>query len=37
MVTDVMHDETCYVLADVLRERGEGFIQMTLRERRSEA
>jgi N-acyl-D-amino-acid deacylase len=30
MVTDVMHDETCYVLADVLRERGEGFIQLTM-------
>jgi N-acyl-D-amino-acid deacylase len=30
MVSDVMHDETCRVLADVLRERGEGFIQMTM-------
>jgi len=30
MVTDVMHDETCLQLAQVLAERNEGFIQMTL-------
>ena len=30
MPTDVMHDETCRVLARVLARRGEGFIQMTL-------
>ena len=29
MATDVMHDETCRVLAAVLAERNEGFIQMT--------
>ncbi len=30
MVTDVMRDETCLHLAEVLAERNEGFIQMTL-------
>jgi N-acyl-D-amino-acid deacylase len=30
MVSDVMHDETCLHLAEVLAERNEGFIQMTL-------
>ena len=30
MVSDVMHDETCIELAEVLAERNEGFIQMTL-------
>ncbi|HEV8295874.1 MAG TPA: amidohydrolase family protein [Acidimicrobiales bacterium] len=30
MPTDVMHDETCRVLAGVLARRGEGCIQMTL-------
>jgi N-acyl-D-amino-acid deacylase len=30
MVTDVMRDETCLQLAEVLRERNEGFIQITL-------
>jgi N-acyl-D-aspartate/D-glutamate deacylase len=30
MVSDVMHDETCIQLAEVLAERNEGFIQMTL-------
>ena len=30
MPTDVMHDETCRVLAGVLAERNEGVIQMTL-------
>ena len=30
MPTDVMHDETCRVLARVLARRGEGFIQMTV-------
>ena len=30
MVTDVMHDETCLVLAEVLAERNEGFMQLTL-------
>jgi N-acyl-D-aspartate/D-glutamate deacylase len=30
MVTDVMRDETCIELAEVLAERGEGFIQITL-------
>jgi N-acyl-D-amino-acid deacylase len=30
MPTDVMHDETCRVLARVLARRGEGFIQMTI-------
>jgi N-acyl-D-aspartate/D-glutamate deacylase len=30
MVTDVMRDETCLQLAQVLRERNAGFIQMTL-------
>ncbi|NNL85426.1 MAG: amidohydrolase family protein [Myxococcales bacterium] len=28
MVTDVMHDETCFMLAQVLGDRNEGFIQM---------
>ncbi|MBI1813739.1 MAG: amidohydrolase family protein [Deltaproteobacteria bacterium] len=30
MVSDVMRDETCIHLAEVLAERNEGFIQMTL-------
>ncbi len=30
MVSDVMHDETCLQLAEVLAERSEGFVQMTL-------
>lgn len=30
MPTDVMHDETCRQLADVLRERNDGFMQMLL-------
>src|SRR5215470_16953322 len=30
MVTDVMRDETCLQLAEVLAERNEGFIQLTL-------
>ena len=30
MVTDVMHDETCDVLARVLRDRNDGFIQLTM-------
>ena len=30
MPTDVMHDETCRALADVLRRRNEGFMQMLL-------
>ena len=30
MVSDVMHDETCIHLAEVLAERNDGFIQMTL-------
>ena len=30
MATDVMHDETAYQLAEVLAERNDGFIQMTL-------
>lgn len=30
MVTDVMHDETCIAFAEVLGERGEGFMQMTM-------
>ena len=30
MPTDVMHDETCRVLARVLRDRNEGFMQMTM-------
>jgi N-acyl-D-amino-acid deacylase len=30
MVSDVMHTETCIELAEVLAERNEGFIQMTL-------
>ena len=30
MVTDVMHDETCEVLAGVLRRRNQGFMQMTI-------
>ena len=34
MVTDVMHDETCLQLAEVLAERNDGFIQMTLGEGR---
>jgi N-acyl-D-aspartate/D-glutamate deacylase len=29
MTTDVMHDETCFVLAEVLAERNDGFVQMT--------
>ncbi len=29
MVTDVMHSETCFVLAEVLAERNDGFIQIT--------
>jgi len=29
MVTDLMDDETCLAFADVLRRRGEGFIQLT--------
>ena len=33
MVTDVMHDETCFELAEVLAERNEGFIQLTARRR----
>ena len=28
MVTDLMHDETCFMLARVMRERNEGFIQL---------
>ena len=30
MPTDVMHDETCLALAEVLGRRNEGFMQMTL-------
>ena len=30
MVTDVMHDETCEMFAQVLGERNEGFMQMTI-------
>lgn len=30
MVTDVMHDETCELLARILGERNEGFMQMTI-------
>lgn len=30
MITDVMHDDTCRVLAHVLRERNEGFIEITM-------
>ncbi|TXH48604.1 MAG: aminoacylase [Burkholderiaceae bacterium] len=30
MPTDVMHDDTCRVLAQVLRERNEGFMQMLM-------
>ncbi len=30
MPTDVMHDDTCRVLAHVLRERNEGFMQMLM-------
>lgn len=30
MVTDVMHDETCEILAGVLGRRNEGFMQMTI-------
>lgn len=30
MPTDVMHDETCRVLAGVLRDRNEGFMQMLM-------
>jgi N-acyl-D-aspartate/D-glutamate deacylase len=30
MITDVMHDATCNALAEVLRDRNEGFIQMTM-------
>ena len=30
MVTDLMHDETCLQLAEVLSERNQGFIQATL-------
>jgi len=30
MVSDVMHDETCVELAEVLAERNQGFIQLTL-------
>jgi N-acyl-D-amino-acid deacylase len=30
MITDVMHDETCRVLAGVLAERNRGFMQMTM-------
>lgn len=30
MVTDVMHDETCIALAEVLGRRNEGFMQMTM-------
>ena len=37
MPTDVMHDETCRELAEVLAERNEGFIQMTLRAGRPNA
>lgn len=30
MVTDVMHDETCELLAGVLGRRNEGFVQLTI-------
>jgi len=30
MVTDVMHDETCVALAEVLADRNQGFMQLTL-------
>ena len=30
MVTDVMHDETCEVFADVLAKRNAGFMQMAI-------
>jgi hypothetical protein len=30
MVTDVMHDETCEVFAEVLGRRNAGFMQMTI-------
>ena len=30
MVTDLMHDETLLQMAEVLRERNEGFVQLTL-------
>jgi len=30
MVTDVMHDETCEILAGVLGRRNQGFMQMTI-------
>ena len=30
MVTDVMHDETMLVLAEVLAQRNDGFVQMTM-------
>lgn len=30
MVTDVMHDETCEMFAEVLGDRNEGFMQMTI-------
>lgn len=30
MVTDVMHDETCELLAEVLGDRNAGFMQMTI-------
>jgi N-acyl-D-amino-acid deacylase len=30
MTTDVMHDETCIHLAEVLAERNDGFMQMTM-------
>jgi N-acyl-D-amino-acid deacylase len=30
MVTDVMHDETCFALAEVLGRRNDGFVQMTM-------
>ena len=30
MTTDVMHDETCVELAEVLAERNDGFVQLTM-------
>ena len=30
MVTDIMHDETCELFAEVLGERNQGFMQMTI-------
>ena len=36
MVSDVMHSETCFVLAEVLAERNDGFIQMTSAPRKGE-